>query len=217
VAADEARRTLCLGQDGQLHEVRVVDRAVEQAERRRIDHVLGIVQRDQPERAPAAPLVFLECGIEHVEAVGLGGRAVAFDRHQPQARIAVRAVQGRRGGRRVVAVAADIEAQLGLRPGGQGMGDREPDHPFLVPRGDQDRGRPRQGAFARVAPVDSPALRATGQPQPDPHQVDDEFVERADEKEHCGEQQKLVLDERQPFERHRLPHSVFPPKTTGPG
>ena len=52
VAADQRETRLRLGQDRQLHEIRLVHRAVEQAERRGIDHVLGIVQHDQPESRP---------------------------------------------------------------------------------------------------------------------------------------------------------------------
>ena len=214
VAANQPRCPLGFGNDRQLHEIGVVDRTVEQSERRRIDHVLGVVQHDQAELAPVPSFVLFEGRIEQVEAVGLRGRAIAVDHDQPHARVVTGSTDDGFRRRRIVAVAADIEAQLGLRPGGQRMGDGEADHPILVPRGDHYRSQPSKCALALLAPVNAPALRAAGQPQPDPDPVDRQFVERADQEEHRGKEQQFTLDERQPFERQQLPHSGFPRETT---
>jgi hypothetical protein len=49
MAADQARLALRFGQDRQLHEVRLVERTIEQPECGGIDHVLGVVQHDHSE------------------------------------------------------------------------------------------------------------------------------------------------------------------------
>ena len=59
----------------------------EQAERRGIDHVLGIVEHHHRKAPPRARLVGDQRGVEAVEAIGLGGRPVAVMQDDAQPRI----------------------------------------------------------------------------------------------------------------------------------
>jgi hypothetical protein len=73
--------------------------------------------------------------------------AVAAD-DQPQAGIAARCLNRgtKRGG--VIAIAADIQAQIRLLPGFEQMANRAANHCGFLPRRDQDRDRPGQRAMA---------------------------------------------------------------------
>ena len=142
VATDPARSPLRLGQNGELHEIGLGHGGIEQAQCGGIDHVFGIVQHDEPERAPGPPLVILQRSVEPVQTIGLGGRPVALVDDDAEAWIASRATHHGFERRRVVAIAPDVEAQIGVRPGRDRMGDRELNDPVLVPRRNQDRRRP---------------------------------------------------------------------------
>jgi hypothetical protein len=48
MAADKARAVLRLRQHRYLHEVDVIHRGIEQAQRGRVDHVLRILQHEEP-------------------------------------------------------------------------------------------------------------------------------------------------------------------------
>lgn len=218
MAANPPRRRLRLGQHGQLHEIERLHRLVEKPERGRIDHVLGIVQPDQPERSSAAPFVFLQGRIEQVQAIGLRRGPVALDCNHTHAGIARRSARGRLERRRVVAIAADVKAQVVMRPGGDRMGYGEFDDPVLVPGRDQDCGRSVEGAVAQRTPIDDLASPTTGQEQPEPREIDGQFVKRAEKEEDRGKQEQLVLDKPKPFQGRSWPHSGSPrtPLTSRP-
>ena len=70
--------------DRQLHEIGPArDRFIQQAQRRRIDHVFGIVKHDPGETLAAAVFIHHQRRIKPVEAIGLGRRAVIAADDQP--------------------------------------------------------------------------------------------------------------------------------------
>ena len=85
----------------------MVERDVEQLERKRIDHVLGIVQHHHAEGATPDRFLVLQRPIETVEAVGLGSRPkFGIDNH---AHASILFLQRPRDGQRlgIVGIASD--------------------------------------------------------------------------------------------------------------
>jgi hypothetical protein len=139
VAADPAGLTLGLRQHRQLHEVRPLKRGIEQSERGGIDHVFRIVQQHHAERRSAKALVLLHRGVKAVEAIGLGGRAIAIVHDEPHPRVTASPGDDSSSRSAVVAVAACVDPQLSLRPDGKRMGNRRGNDPLFPPGGDEHR------------------------------------------------------------------------------
>jgi len=135
-------------------------------------------------------------GIETVQAIRFRRRAgIAVDDH-PKARVATRARQRGQQGGSVVAIAADVEAQTLLRPGLERMRDHCTNHFRLLPGRDQHRDAPRKrpGFHPGRKP---PGTAAASQAQPNPGEIDDEFVYRANNEPEACEQQQFAFDELQ--------------------
>jgi len=95
------------------------------------------------------------------------------------------------------------------------MSDREFNDLVFVPGRDQDRCRAVERTVAQLPAIHRHAPRAAGQSQPDPRDVDRQFVECTEQEKDRGEQKQLVLDERKPLQRRNWPHSGSPLSTTG--
>lgn len=109
MAGDPGACALRFGADRELHEIRMVERAVHQRESGGMDHILGIVKDERAHAQVTAPLVLADCTIDAIEAVGLRRRAVTIMDDDPQARVGRERDEYGNGGQ-VIAIAADVEA-----------------------------------------------------------------------------------------------------------
>jgi len=128
VARNPRRIGLKLGPDRQLDKARAVQRRVHHHQRGGMDHVFGIVEHHAAHPLARAQFVFAQRSVKAIEAIGLGRRADPIMNYQPHARITAGPGHCRADSRRIVAITADIDAQFGLGPGGERMGDRGSDH-----------------------------------------------------------------------------------------
>ena len=191
--------------DRKLHEVRPArDGLVQQAERGGIDHVFRIVEHQHGEPLPAAFFIEHQRGVKAVEAIGLGGRPVMAEDHQPQPRIPARRGNRRAKGGRIVTVAADIKAQRLLRPGGEEVVDRLADHRCLAPGGDQHGDRPRNRPCPQRRAVAAQGGSAPCRLQPQPRRIHRQIIKRTDQEKHASEQQQFVLQEGEALPQYRL-------------
>ncbi|MGV3556121.1 MAG: hypothetical protein ACO1OD_12785 [Croceibacterium sp.] len=81
------------------------------------------------------------------------------------------------------------------------MGDRIADDILFPPGGDQQRGTPRERPAEMLRAINARRSTSSGQAQPEPSNVDGQFVERADQEEDSSEEEQLTLDERKPLQR----------------
>ncbi len=200
VARNPARMLKRLGADRQLDIARAVERGVHHHQRRRMDHVLGVVQHHEPRAFARTQFVFAQRAVKTVEAIGLRGRTVAIMDDQTNPPIPRTGLHRRGNGLRIVAVAADVKPQLRLRPGFDGVADGGGDNPGLAPGGDEHGGDAGQRAVRHV-------FRKHGRTDPSPHEqpqprdVDRQLVGHADQEPEPGKQHQFVLHHLQPFER----------------
>ena len=166
VASDPARRGLRCGKHRDLDEVRTAlvhsDRVIEQRERRRIDHVLGIVQHHHPERGPKPRFVHAQGAIEPVEAVGLGRWTFLVEYHDADTRVRPRAADRSRQGSGVVAITAAVNAQRRMRPHGASVGDGGRDDLVFLPCGDEHCDRAGEACPKGSLSIDLRGRRAAG-------------------------------------------------------
>lgn len=174
----------------QLHEIGPGgDVFVKQAERGRIDHVLGIMEHHHRETASRAPLVGHQRAVEAVEAIGLGARPVAIMDHQPEARITLGSGRGGCERRGIVAIAADIEPQQRMRPAGEQVGDGIADHRRFVPGRNDDGRRSVERTVHQRGALAGIGLGPACQPEPQPDAIDCKIIGRTDQEKDPGEQQ----------------------------
>ena len=207
VSGNPRRIRLRFGPHGNLDEIHFLQSLGHGRQRCRVNHVFRIVQDDSGKTQADACLVLAERGIDAVKAICLGRRAGSVMNDKAQAGIALPSGGGGGNRRRIVAVTADIEPQLPLRPDAKGVGDHHPDHFGFLPGRHHHGNRARQ--IALVIGNGSDLARSAGQPRrqppPYPDKVDRQFVERAeDEPERC-EQQQFVLDDLQ--QAHGMVHA----------
>jgi hypothetical protein len=202
VAADPARIGVEFRAHRQLDEIVAGQLGVDRLERGGMDHVLGIVEQHRGEAAAAAGLVGAHRGVEPVEAIGLGGRAVAPMDHQSHPGIVSRAGAGRVQRRGIVGIAADIDPQGRLRPGLEHVGDGGGDHRAFLERRDQYRRRSGQRSLA-VAGAQPPGFGPPGQPEPQPAEIERKLVDHADTEPECGKGEQLALERQQPVQRRK--------------
>ena len=165
VARNPARGRLRLRPDRELDEINRSQSHVDGCQRRRMDHILGIVEHHTAELDVAAQFIDAQRGIKPVEAIRFGRGSLPVMDYQSDAGIF--ADPGNRSGNRcrVIAVAANINAQLGLRPGRQRMSQRGANHRRFLPRRNQDR-RPPDQRLGAIAPRQPRRAQAAVQLEP---------------------------------------------------
>lgn len=166
----------------QLRESRAArDRDIQQSEPCGIDEILRIVENDHRETFAHAPFVGAQRTIEAVEAIGLGLGPVAIMDHDPQPVVSRRRVH--RGSYRlgIVAIAADIDAQIRLRPGREHVRERFTDDGGFGPGRDENRRAAAQPARAQFIAIETRSLCPAVQPEPQPDQIDRDVVDRPDQ------------------------------------
>ena len=167
---------------------------IHHAQREGMHHILGILQQHAGKAATRAGLVGGEGEVEAVEAIGLGGGAEAIVDHQPHPCVGPGGGHGGGDGGGIVAIAANVEAIIALRPGAEHMGDSGADHGIFVPGGDQHRHRAHKGDRDGASRKSWRAGTARDtQAQPD--HIQRHFINHADDKPEQREKQKLALNQ----------------------
>lgn len=214
MAAHPAGARLRKRQHGQLNVIGGGQRIVHQADGGRIHQIFRILQHNHAIGLPASPLVALHRGIEPVEAVRLGGRPVMRQHDQPYARIVCRDCGGgfQRGG--IVAIAADIDRDIALRPCAQSVAHHRPDNGRFLPCRNEHGGAAHQRAGVPLPALHPLRLPPARQAQRQPAQIDQKFVKRSDQEEKAGKQQQLALDQHEPFKQ--TPRAKLHPRNGPP-
>ena len=99
----------------------------------------------------------------------------------------------------IVAIAADVEARFGLRPGQQRVGQHRADNARLVPRRHEDRRDPGKRARVQLRFIDVWGRNFSAKAQPAIGQVHGQFVQRTEDEKEGREEEQLVLNQRKPF------------------
>ena len=142
VPGNPARAGLQFGPHWQLHEITQHQCSIDRLQRGRMDHIFGIVQDHTGKAAARSRLIGSQCAVQTVEAIGLGSWSCDPVDNHPDPRVPLCRCAGgcKRGG--IVAVTADINRQVPLRPGCQHMGDGGAHHGRFLKGRDQHRGLP---------------------------------------------------------------------------
>ena len=203
MAADPARLRVDQRHDRELDEIPALAERREDARRERVDDVLRIVEHNGGEAADFVPLRLDEGAPQDIEALRLGGGAVLRADDEAEAGIGDGADGG--DGRGVVGIAADEQADVFGRPGGEGAAEHGADHLRLVPGGDEDGQRAGPERRRQIGDGER-RLAALAQLQADPEQVDDKVAD-AEQQEPCRrEQPRFPQDEKQ--DAGQRPHHV---------
>lgn len=112
---------------------------IEQGQTGGIHHILCIVQQHHAALLALADLIFLEREIEPVEAIRLGRRPGRIVNDQPHPGVPCSRIEDSTNCRRIVAIAADVDRPVFLRPDLEGVGNRWPDNRRFLPSGNQNR------------------------------------------------------------------------------
>ena len=97
-----------------------------------MNHVFRIVQDHAGERSAKALFISGKCTVQAVEAIGLGGGAENTVNHNPHPWIQCCRRTGRCNRRRIVAIAADVDRQIALRPYGKHVAHGKTDYRRLL-------------------------------------------------------------------------------------
>ena len=99
----------------------------------------------------------------------------------------------------IVAVDADIEAQIGLRPRLQHMRNCRGDDVGFLPGRHKDRKGSVQVAVLELGPLQARRCFPTGQPEPEPAAINREVIKRPHEEKDPGKQKQFMLEDCQPL------------------
>ena len=199
MSRDPARIGLRFGPHRQLDKIAHHQRRVDRLQGARVHHVLGIVEQYAGIVARAARFITAQRAVQTVKAIGLGGRPSIAQQHQPDPLVSPN--PRNRGGQSsgIVAITADVDRQVALRPGRQHVRNRRPDHRAFAIGRDQDRRRPRQG-LGPIAHRQASGPRLAAQFQPQPSQVDGKFIQQPDAEPKGREGQQFALNQQQPVD-----------------
>jgi hypothetical protein len=186
-------------EDRQLNQVSGFNLSIQDIQRRRIDHVFGIVQNDHPRGPTASPFIVFQGTIKTIETVCLGRRAVGVVDHHSKSRIFAYHSYQSINCSRIVAVAADVNPQVLVGPDTQRMANGRTDNSGFLPRRDKHCRKTAERLV--IISVKASGLASAGAPQPQPDQIHRKFVQRADYEQQAGKQQQFVLDEHEPLIR----------------
>ena len=171
----------------QLHELRFIDHAVEQAERIRIDAVFGIVHHHHA-RAPAfARLDLTQSPVKTIQTVRLVGRSADGMDHSLYALILASDLLNARERSRIVLVATDENSQLFVLPGRSGMAQRRFDHALFTPCRNEDDGRTAQTLVGKLRFVDPPRSPPSCHAEQEIQGVHRPFVRRSQQEKESRE------------------------------
>ena len=120
--------------------------------------------------------------------------------HDAHPRLAPRGPRCCPDGGRVVRIAANVEAQLSLRPCIQQVPHRRADHVVFVPGRDDRCGRPGNRAPFDSRSIDPGRANTPAHASDQIERVDRELIESTEKKEKAREQKQFVLEQDEPVD-----------------
>lgn len=111
----------------------------------------------------------------------------------------------------VIAVATNIDAQIGLFPDVKGVAQSIADYACFTPCWNKDCNASVERPRRQLIALNRRGLRFSANFQPQPDGIDKDVIQGTDEEENPGKQKQFVLDQRQPLPKIECPQTQADP------